>query len=105
MRQALQIVFQFLSASAWDGYVLSQFGSFENITASTDSSIIDAYIRNITGTSAHPVGTVGMSAKGADWGVVDPDLRVKGVEGLRVVDASVFVSSFDTYLNSSTDRR
>jgi choline dehydrogenase-like flavoprotein len=30
-----------------------------------------------------------MSARGAPYGVVDPDLRVKNTVGLRVVDASV----------------
>ncbi|KXN93017.1 Oxygen-dependent choline dehydrogenase [Leucoagaricus sp. SymC.cos] len=39
-----------------------------------------------------------MSPEGASWGVVDPDFRVKGTTGLRVVDGSVlpFVPSAHT---------
>lgn len=40
----------------------------------------------------HPLGTCRMAATPAD-GVVDPDLRVHGVDGLYVVDGSVFPSS------------
>jgi choline dehydrogenase len=48
---------------------------------------IDAHIRATAGTTQHPVGTCAMgSGPGA---VVDPELRVSGIEGLRVVDASV----------------
>ena len=36
----------------------------------------------------HAVGTAAISQRGDSWGVLDPDLRVKGTEGLRVVDAS-----------------
>jgi hypothetical protein len=40
-----------------------------------------------------------MSPKGADYGVVDPDLKVKGIRGLRVVDASVMVSTIEYVLS------
>ena len=48
---------------------------------------IAAYIRQAMNTYWHPVGTCKM---GSDrMAVVDPELRVHGVEGLRVVDASI----------------
>lgn len=60
--------------------------------ASTDAEIENA-IREIADSAWHPVGTAAMSPKGANWGVVDPDLKVKGVNGLRVIDASIMVSA------------
>jgi choline dehydrogenase-like flavoprotein len=39
------------------------------------------------------VGSAGMSARNAKYGVVDPDFLVKGVCGLRIIDASVIVRS------------
>ncbi|KAJ7686500.1 alcohol oxidase [Mycena rosella] len=50
---------------------------------------LDAYIRANAGSVFHPVGTASMSPMGAAYGVLDPDLRVKGLVGLRVVDISV----------------
>ena len=52
----------------------------------TDAEIEEA-IRNFCGTTQHPVGTCAMGT-GRD-AVVDAQLRVRGVDGLRVVDASV----------------
>jgi len=37
----------------------------------------------------HPVGTCSMGGESRWNSVVDPELRVRGVRGLRVVDASV----------------
>jgi choline dehydrogenase-like flavoprotein len=48
---------------------------------------IEAFIRAHADTISHPVGTCGMG-RGA-MAVVDADLRVHGLEGLRVVDASI----------------
>lgn len=48
---------------------------------------LSEFIRRKAETVYHPVGTCRMGADAAS--VVDPQLRVRGVEGLRVVDAAV----------------
>jgi choline dehydrogenase len=53
----------------------------------TDEDVV-AYIRETAATAYHPSGTCRM---GADpMSVVDGTLRVRGIEGLRVADASIF---------------
>ena len=55
---------------------------------STDEDIV-AHIRATSITVHHPLGTCRMGTDGDDMAVVGQDLRVRGTEGLRVVDASV----------------
>jgi choline dehydrogenase/4-pyridoxate dehydrogenase len=50
---------------------------------------LDAYIRATAATAHHPLGTCKMGPDSDAMAVVDPELRVRGVEGLRVIDASV----------------
>jgi 4-pyridoxate dehydrogenase len=50
---------------------------------------IDAYIRKTAMTAHHGLGTCRMGPDGDTMAVVDPELRVFGTQGLRVVDASV----------------
>jgi choline dehydrogenase len=54
-----------------------------------DEAGIVEFIRRKAESIYHPVGTCRMGATDAPDTVVDPQLRVRGVDGLRVIDASV----------------
>ena len=65
----------------------------------SDAQILDA-IRTQGGTVFHPVGTCRM---GSDSGaVLDPQLRVRGVAALRVIDASVMPKITSANTNAAT---
>jgi choline dehydrogenase len=52
-----------------------------------DDADLEAFIRHTASTTWHPAGTCKM---GHDkMAVVDPQLRVRGIDGLRIVDASI----------------
>jgi choline dehydrogenase len=61
---------------------------------------LDAAIAQLGGITHHPVGTCAMGT-GAD-AVVDPELRVHGIAGLRVVDASVMPTIVGGNTNAAT---
>lgn len=61
---------------------------------------IDAFIRTYGETIYHPVGTVAMGIQ--DEAPVDGDLKVRGVEGLRVIDASVMPTLIGGNTNAPT---
>jgi choline dehydrogenase len=65
-------------------------GDGEQLPASSHKADRQAYIRRHAQTLFHPVGTCAMGPD--EDAVVDVELRVRGVDGLRVVDASVLPS-------------
>ncbi|KAH0581636.1 Choline dehydrogenase, mitochondrial [Termitomyces sp. J132] len=87
MRTAIRAAMKFVTAPAWSGYILAPSGGMENIT---DDASLDAFIEANAGTFFHPTSSNKMTHKGANNGVVDPDGKVKHVDGIRVVDASIF---------------
>jgi choline dehydrogenase-like flavoprotein len=68
---------------------LAQYGARElqrSASAQSDAAI-EEFIRGQADTIYHPVGTCRMGTSASD--VVDAQLRVHGIENLRVVDASI----------------
>jgi 4-pyridoxate dehydrogenase len=64
----------------------------------TSDAEIDAFIRRTAITAHHPAGTCRM---GSDVGaVLDPEMRVRGLEGLRVVDASAMPDLVSAHINA-----
>lgn len=95
MLYAVKAARRFLQAAPWEGFITDRFGVAG--AANTDEEIMEAIRAGIV-TIWHPTSTARMSPKGANFGVVDPDLRLKKVDGVRVVDASVIVSGvFDSF--------
>ncbi|KAJ3520042.1 hypothetical protein NMY22_g12921 [Coprinellus aureogranulatus] len=91
MLAGLRAAQRFLSAPAFADYVLDHAYPFTPETVNSDEVVLNG-IKDIVSTSWHPVGTLAMSPKGARWGVVDPDLKIKALKGVRVVDASIMPS-------------
>lgn len=67
----------------------------------TDAQI-DAFVRETVESAYHPCGTCRMGAADDNMAVVDSHLRVRGLQGLRVVDSSVFPTVPNGNLNAPT---
>ncbi|KAJ7874999.1 glucose dehydrogenase short protein [Mycena olivaceomarginata] len=85
IRESIKRAYRFVQAPTWKDYIISPIVDLLNM--STDA--LDEYIRNNAGFSSHLVSTAAMSAADASYGVVNPDLLVKGVTRLSIIDASI----------------
>jgi choline dehydrogenase len=86
LRRGLRLARQIAGARAFNGLRGAEVWPGPDV-ADADDAALDEFIRRTAETLYHPIGTCKM---GRDpLAVVDPSLRVHGLEGLRVVDASV----------------
>jgi choline dehydrogenase len=89
IKEGIRIVKKFYSSAAWDGFITGFLGPDPDQLSNEE---FEKIVRDNAVTFLHPVGTASMSSKTSKRGVVDPELKLKGATGLRIVDASVFVS-------------
>jgi choline dehydrogenase len=84
MLKSVKLGRRFFAAPAWDKVRGAEIVPGSQVQ--TDDQIRD-YIRRTCSTVFHPVGTCKMGVDEA--AVVDPSLKVHGIEGVRVADASI----------------
>lgn len=63
---------------------------------------IDAFVRDAVESAYHPCGSCRMGAEDDDMAVIDSQMRVRGLQGLRVIDSSVFPTIPNGNLNAPT---
>jgi len=96
-RRVIPQVREILSTAPLAEVVKSEFLPGASVQ-STDE--IDAWVRQFIGTAMHPVGTCAMGT--GPEAVCDAELKVRGVEGLRVADASVMPRIVGGNTNAAT---
>lgn len=97
-REAVGLVRELVSAQPFDEYRGAEIEPGEAIK---DGAALDDWIRRRATTAFHIAGTCAMGEAGDPNAVVGPDLRVHGVEALRVADASVMPIVVTSNLNAS----
>ncbi len=80
----IRIARRIFSSPAWMKYSVSELRPGPALTSDDE---LANYVHTTVGSVFHPVGTCRMG--GDEASVTDPRLRVRGIDGLRVIDASI----------------
>jgi choline dehydrogenase len=99
IREGVKMMRDVAAQAAFDPYRGAEFSPGESVR--TDAEI-DAWVRRTAETIYHPVGTCRMGAPGDAMAVVDAELKVQGLDGLRVIDASVMPTLVGGNTNAPT---
>ena len=98
LRESFRIMRRIGMQPAFDGTRGEEFAPGAGVSEDDDDAI-DAYIRETLSTVFHPTSTCRMGID--DLAVVDSDLKVRGIDALRVVDASIMPDIVGGNLNAT----
>ena len=96
-RRCLRLTREIIAQPAFDRFRGEEMAPGKDVQ--TDDEI-DAWVRETMESTYHPCGSCRMGEDA--MAVVDSELRVRGMEGLRVIDSSVFPSEPNANLNAPT---
>ena len=99
MRQSVRLIREIFDQPAFDAFRGPELAPGEAVKSDAQ---LDAFLRAKSDSAYHPSCTCRMGDANDTATVVDPQLRVRGLEGLRVVDASVMPSIVSGNLNAPT---
>jgi choline dehydrogenase-like flavoprotein len=95
--EGVKLMLEVMRQPAWRTFVKGEHLPGKDVRSDAE---IEAYVRRMGRTCYHPVGACKMGVD--DMAVVDPQLRVRGIEGLRVADSSVMPSLVSSNTNAPT---
>eukprot|EP00466_Bigelowiella_natans_P021328 jgi/Bigna1/45749/e_gw1.157.8.1 len=98
-RECIRLTRRIFAQPAFDQFRGKEIAPGEHVQRDDE---IDAFIRERVESAYHPCGTCKMGDSHDPKTVVDPETRVVGVDGLRVVDSSIFPSITNGNLNAPT---
>ena len=99
MRAAVRLTREIFAQPAFDRYRGREIQPGDVVR--TDAEI-DAFVREKAESAYHPCGTCRMGRADDPRAVVDPECRVIGLEGLRVIDSSIMPTITTGNLNAPT---
>ena len=99
MRAAVRLTREIFAQKAFDPYRGPELAPGPKVRSDAE---IDAFVRAKGESAYHPCGTCKMGVESDPMAVVDDQARVRGVERLRVVDASIMPSIVSGNLNAPT---
>ena len=96
-RRCVRLTREILAQKAFDPFRGKEIQPGSNVQSDDE---IDGFIRDHAESAYHPCGTAKMGRASDPDAVVDPELKVIGVEGLRVADSSIFPRITNGNLNA-----
>jgi choline dehydrogenase len=99
MRRSIELSREIFAQAAFDPYRGAEIMPGAHVRSAAE---LDEFVRRKADSAYHPCGTCRMGDPADPMAVVDPECRVVGLAGLRVVDASIMPSEPSGNLNAPT---